>query len=125
MDPKISRGEVDFARTGRWRVPADLAWARCGTRQHVKDRRRSEPGTLHPIRPAHEFRNHAVKMQLHFTIQHATHSFDQTAWLVVLAATPDDFLELHSGRDRHGLLVDDLVAGVEFRDNEVARCTEG
>src|SRR4051812_5333181 len=59
-------------------------------------------------------------VKLGFAIDDAADTFDEAAGLVVFLAEADDLVELHAGGDGKGGLVDDLIAGVELGDDEVA-----
>jgi hypothetical protein len=65
-------------------------------------------------------RHDAVEVKLHFAIDDAADAFDETAGLVVFLAEADDLIELHAGRHGVGRLIDNLIAGVELRHDEVA-----
>lgn len=62
-----------------------------------------------------------MKVQLHLTINDAADALDQTARLVVGLADADDVVERFTRGDGEGGLVDDLVSGVKFWNDEVAR----
>src|SRR5262245_56032930 len=65
-------------------------------------------------------RHNAVEVELDFAGDDAADAFDEAAGLVVFLAEADDLVELHAGRYRVGGLINDLIAGVELGDDEVA-----
>ncbi len=64
--------------------------------------------------------DHAMEVELHFSVAHATNPFDQTGWLVLLLSLADDILEFRARGYTEGRLVDGLVTSIEFRDDEMA-----
>ena len=64
-------------------------------------------------------------MQLHFAIHHSANAFHEAMRLVVLLAAANDFVALCAGRHHERRLVNDLAAGIEFRNDEVARRAVG
>src|SRR5437773_2237234 len=60
-----------------------------------------------------------VKMLLDFPIQHAAQTLDQASRLVVRFADADDLIQGRPRGHSEGVLVNDLIAGVELRHDEV------
>jgi hypothetical protein len=61
-----------------------------------------------------------MKMELNFSLAHATNTFHQAIGFVVLLADADYILEFGPGRNAEGGLVDGLVPGIQLGDNKVA-----
>src|SRR5437660_8486176 len=66
------------------------------------------------------FRGHpAMKMQLHFAVEHAPQSLDQAGRLMIGLADALDLLERRSRGDGEGVLMDDLIARIQLRHDEM------
>ena len=69
-------------------------------------------------------RNDSVEVQTDLAIDDPSKSFDQAGGLILGFAGFDNLIQWSAGRDGECTLVDGLVAGVKFGDDEMARCTE-
>src|SRR5205823_2060135 len=63
--------------------------------------------------------HYLVEMEFDFSIEHPAKAFDQASGLVVRLANADNLLQRRSGGHGEGILVDDLVPGVQLRHNEM------
>ena len=66
-----------------------------------------------------------MEVQLNFAVDDAADAFDETGRFVVALPLAFDRIERSSGSHGECALVDDLIAGVEFGDDEVNRRSEG
>ena len=65
-----------------------------------------------------------MKVQLDFAVDNAADAFDDARRFVVSLALAFDVCQLSSWSHGECALMDDLIAGVEFGDDEVDRCSE-
>jgi len=63
--------------------------------------------------------NDAVEVEFDFAVDAAPEAFDEAGEYVVALALTLDRFQRSARRDGEGALANDLVAGVEFRDEEV------
>src|SRR5207302_10053815 len=63
--------------------------------------------------------NHLMKMQLDLPVEYPAHPLYQASRFMVRFADADDLLQGSPRGDRERILVNDLIAGVELRHDEV------
>ena len=67
----------------------------------------------------------SMEMQFYFSIDDSTHTLHQASWFVLILPLKDDLFQRCPRLHGKGRLVNDLIAGIEFRDDEVAGRSEG
>ena len=65
-------------------------------------------------------RDEAVVVEFDFTVDDPANAFDQTLWFVVFLSDADNLFQIHSVRNGKRGLLDDLVPGIQFGNDEMA-----